>query len=354
MSTIYEPAMRKIEIPIHNQHAYNAIKRNNTLNLEIKNTCTIPASTLVVDWNGNCFICECEAWLPVSVGKITDFKSLSDIWNNEIAQTLQQDIADKKFTYCAVDRCGIVHANKQQRVPLVSINLDESCNLQCPSCRSSAVMLSEGPAFDKKLEMANHLVNLLQKHSGPLHIVMSGNGDPLASAIMRPLIHQFVPGPNQTLRLFTNGLLLKKQLDTNPICSNISEYFISVDAGSKEIYERVRPPGKWEALISNLDFLKDIAIKNNSHVLLKFVLQKNNYKDLANFVDLCSRYQFHGVINRLEDWATWVNYQDHDVIGNVNHLDHAEALEFLKVALARPHDRVQFHPSIVQLAKETN
>lgn len=336
-------------IPIENQHSYTSIQRNQQLKYTVKNHCNAPSRVLVVDWKGDCFLCSCEAWLPVSAGKITSFDKLSDIWASSTAQTLQQDINDKKYTHCAVDRCGVLYNNIIQDPYLISINVDESCNLRCPSCRRDNIMLSSGPEYERKLAEVNHIVDLLEQFEEPAHIVMSGNGDPLASAIMRPLIHRFQPRNNQTIRLFTNGLLMKKQLADSTIIDHVTQYFISIDAGSKQVYERVRLGGKWEQLIDNLKFLQPIASSNQAEVLLKFVLQKDNYNDMRNFAELCITMGFQGVINRLEDWGTWDTFQSEDVIGNISHPAHVEAVDQLKSVYKEYHNKIQFNPSLVAL-----
>ena len=339
-------------IPIANQHSYLSIPRNKDLKLVIPNRCNAPSRQLVIDWKGDCFVCSCEAWLPVSVGQISDFGSLASVWNSNTALALQADIESGAYTHCAVDRCGVLYNNIIQDPYLISINVDESCNLRCPSCRRDNIMLSFGPEYERKLTEVNHIVDLLEQFEEPAHIVMSGNGDPLASAIMRPLIHRFKPRNNQTIRLFTNGLLMKKQLTDSTIADHITQYFISIDAGSKQVYERVRLGGKWEQLIDNLKFLQPMAANNKAEVLLKFVLQKDNYNDMKNFAELCIKMGFQGVINRLEDWGTWDAFQTEDVIGNHTHPLHVAAVTQLKSVYNQYHDKIQFNPSLVELCNE--
>jgi wyosine [tRNA(Phe)-imidazoG37] synthetase (radical SAM superfamily) len=213
-------------------------------------------------------------------------------------------------------------------------------------------MYNSGPEYQTKLTQVQYLVGLLEQIESPIHIVMSGNGDPLASNIMRPLIHNFKPGPEQTIRLFTNGLLLEKQLTDATIVNNITQYFISIDAGSASVYEHVRRPGRWDILLKNFDFLKPLVVKTNAEVLLKFVLQQANWQDMENFVRLCQRYQFKGVINRLEDWGTWEEFGQHDVVGNTAHPEHALALKELRRVYALYHGQIQFNPSLVTLGQQ--
>jgi pyruvate-formate lyase-activating enzyme len=339
----------KLVIPIENELSYNSIPRNKNLNLDIKNHCNAPSRQLVIDWKGDCFVCGCEAWLPISVGQILNFTSLAQVWDSPGARALQADIDSRAYTHCAVDRCGVIYSSKIDKTHVVSINVDESCNLRCPSCRPNAIMIGSGEEYDRKLVQVQHIRKLLEEFTEPCLIVMSGNGDPLASAIMRPLIRRFQPGPNQTIRLFTNGLLLKKQLDDSPILNHITQYFISIDAGSADVYERVRLGGQWSQLIDNLNWLQDTANRTGAKVLLKFVLQQDNYQDLQNFCRLCVDMEFSGIINRLEDWGTWANYAEHDVVGNTNHKNHSEAMHFLGAAYSEYAGRIQFNPSLIEL-----
>lgn len=354
----------KLTIPIENELSYRSIPRNKDLKLDIHNTCDFPSRVLVVDRRGHCFVCSCEAWLPISVGQIQDFDRLEQVWSNPVAQSLQQDIAEKKFTHCAVDRCGILFKNQRiveygdpshQKHPndfyYISINIDDSCNLSCPSCRKDLVMITQGPEYEQRLQQVNHIMKLLENFDHPCHITMTGNGDPLASAIMRPLIHQYRPRHNHTIRLFTNGLLLEKQLRESTIVDNITQYFISIDAGSADVYHLVRRPGRFDVLINNLNFLSELVKRTKATVLLKFVLQQDNYMDMKNFVDLCARYQFNGVINRLEDWGTWEKFSDQDVIGNIDHPNHAEAIQNLKEIYWARYPGISFNPSLVKICQ---
>ena len=347
-------------IPIDNQLSYRSIRRNGELKLDIKNHCDFPSRSLVVDWRGNCFVCACEAWLPITVGNILDFTRLSDIWATPTALALQQDIDSKKFTHCAVDRCGILHHDQRSGdysgslgldSYYISINIDESCNLRCPSCRRGNIMHTAGADYEAKLQQVRHLVTLLEGFDRPCHIIMSGNGDPLASTIMRPLLHNFKPRAEQTIRLFTNGLLLEKQLTDNSIVNNITQYFISIDAGTAEVYERVRLGGRWDTLLKNFDFLRTVVARTGAEVLLKFVLQQDNYQDMQNFINIGREYGFRTVINRLEDWGTWPDFALHDVIGNTSHPAHLAAIAHLREVYQLNHTQVEFNSSLKDLCQ---
>lgn len=310
--------------------------RGHAATVPIVYSCDHPTRTVNVDLTGDCFLCSCEAWLPLSVGKITDFERLEDIWLNPTAKELQQDIADKKFTYCAVEHCGIVGKDILLDRYHVSINIDESCNLACPSCRKEQINHLSGAVFAEKQTYINHFVRLINNFDLPLHLTMSGNGDPLASASMRPLVLNWIPKDNQTIKLFTNGLLMKKLLPNSTIFPNIKEYQLSVDAGSKAVYEVVRRPGKFSVLQDNLQWLSRNRLPD-TQVSLLLCVSASNAHDIVNFANMCDQYGFIGGITKLDNWYTFDNFSDHDVIGNLYHPLRNDALAQLRTVSKMSH-----------------
>lgn len=300
--------------------------------------CNIPLYTISVDFLGNCLLCDCDGWLPLPIGQVQDFDSIQALLTSDRARFLQQDVSQGNFSYCAVDNCGIRRGDKIKNKVTLSVNIDESCNLACPSCRRDHVMVDQGPEYEKKIQDIARIVQWLSIYNDPIHVVLSGNGDPLASHVIRHLMFNWQVRPHQTFTLKTNGLLIKKMLTKLAILDQITDFSISVDAGSESVYENVRQPGKWNTLVENLAFLR----KNhkNSMTSLNFALQKNNFRDVPAFVTLCEDYGMTGQIHHLEDWGTWSIiapkkpdawtikngvFSDHDVLA-AEHPDHDEAI----------------------------
>jgi hypothetical protein len=271
----------------------------------IYNSCNRPFKAVEIDMFTNCNLCLCTGWLPKPVGKITDFEKLEDIWTNPLAQEIQNDVKTKKYTWCAVEHCGIKYQDMFEPYYNVVFAIDDSCNLQCPSCRREKRMYTSGPLYEEKLRAITHAVELLNKFEDRVHILFNCSGDPLASHLSRPFLQSYVGNNKQTFTLFTNGQLIKKLLPTTTIFERITSYQISIDAGSKEIYEKVRIGGSWELLMENFDFLKEQKLNNK--VLLMFTVQKNNYTDILNFENLCKTYGFQGLLTQLDDWGTWIS-----------------------------------------------
>ena len=98
-------------------------------------------------------------------------------------------------------------------------------------------------------------------------------------------------------------MLLKKLLSKTKIFKNIDKIDISIDAGDKDTYEKVRKGGSWSVLIDNLDYLKSLDLDIN--INLNMVVQIENYHSIKHFEALLLKYDWFGRISRLEDWSTF-------------------------------------------------
>lgn len=303
--------------------------------------CNVPEKTVVIDNQGDCFVCTCGNWLPISVGNISNCQELNDVWKFPKARLYQSDIKDKTYRHCAVTRCGVLDRDIYLNRYHISINIDETCNLACPSCRRELINIHSGPEFEKKKAIMDHTISLIEKFTDPLDIVVTGYGDPLASLIMRPLFLNFVPRENQWLWLQTNGLLMKNLLPDSPVLPHIEKFLISIDAGSAEVYEDVRRPGKFVHLIKNLEWLAANRPRDTKLVELRLVLQNANAHDLVNFADLCDRFGFEGFISDLWDWNTFDDFGSQDVTKNPLHPLRDIARNQLLAVIDRPSIRIQ-------------
>ena len=157
------------------------------------------------------------------------------------------------------------------------------------------------------MQIAEHISNLISNFEQPLEIKLSGNGDPFASLIYRNILMNTTPKSNHDYHILTNGLLLKKLLLKTKVYSQIKIIDISIDAGDKETYERVRKGGEWDLLIENLDFLH--TLDKPWIINLNMVVHKNNMNSISNFVNLLKKYNWMGRLSRIENWGTFNNEQ---------------------------------------------
>lgn len=342
-------------------YVLNSHPRGKEYRGSITNSCNRPWKTVTVDMFTNCMLCICDGWLPKPVGKITDFNKLEDIWANKNALALQKDVDSKQFTWCAVEHCGIKISSNIETSHQIIFGIDDSCNLKCPSCRRDTRMYSSGPLFEMKIKAVEHTIKLLAAFDLPVHITLACSGDPLASLIYRPFLHSYKPKPNQTFTLFTNGLLIKKQLHKTSLIDRITEFRISIDAASKKTYEKVRLGGNWDNLLENLNFLK--AQNLNHRINFQFIVQEKNFRDITKFVNLCENYDCKGTLTQLDDWGTWINekiatpddwtlefgtYKDNNVLDK-EHKNYTQCVDIIKTIKS---NRISISPRLLELCNE--
>lgn len=300
----------------------------------IHRVCRVPWNAITVDTQSRIFLCDCDGWLPIPVGKVQDFSSIQDILQSDVAKVLHQDIEEKKYTWCAVKHCNIINWDLIPKRMHITISIDESCNLYCPSCRRDRIMIESGPEFERKKRDVYNVMSWLDSWTSPTLITLTGNGDALASHITRPLVLEYQAKENIQFELKTNGLLLEKIMSRSSIKNNVWNYSISVDAATEETYEDVRRPGRWKDLLRNLDWLKNN--RGSTLVLMNFVVQRKNYKEIPRFIEWCRELGFLPCFIPLNDWGTWNpeavetpdtwtihngSYPDHDVI-DPSHPEH--------------------------------
>jgi len=297
MDTKYLKEIRKL-----GNHVMLKDKYNFGHSLEQKNfTCTNPYKSLSVTDKGLVYTCTCHGHLPYPVSHIFDLNQLEDVWETPVSKKLQENTkSGSTFKFCDLGQCA---PNTEELGPYrFVLAIDESCNLQCPSCRLEINFLKEGPIFKRRLEYMKKFAELLSNFKKRTIVEIGGDGEPFASKVYGEFLYNYTPLETHFFSIRSNGTLIdQKKLLKSKVCQQISHFTISIDAGSEEVYNIVRPPGSWKNLHQNLNFLKDSGY--NFH--LNFVVQKNNYRDLINFVDVCNNYGVAGILMGVNDWGTW-------------------------------------------------
>jgi hypothetical protein len=274
----------------------------------ITNHCTIPWNHVTIDHKGRIFICQCDGWVPFSVGHVTDFSSLDEIFNSEQAIKIQKSITNKEYEYCAVDQCGIRNSNLSEDIR-ININIDISCNLSCPSCREHIIFVKDAEIISEKMKWIDIIVGWIEKIPKTVTVGCQG-GEPFASLLYSTVIEDLAKLPNTKFQIITNGTLLKSRSDLVEKIINKTDFFrVSIDGASKDVYETVRRGASWDLLLENLNYLKTLGKRHYG----MFVIQKHNIEDILPFVEFCEIYNLTPGYSVLQDWGTWHNFTDHCV-----------------------------------------
>ena len=90
---------------------------------------------------------------------------------------------------------------------------------------------------------------------------------------------------------------------------------MSIDGASKETYEKLRLGGKWEKLLEGLACISKLRQQHDFRFILHFVVQKQNYHEMEDIIDLGRQYGADRVwLNRITDWQTFTDFGAHDVV----------------------------------------
>jgi MoaA/NifB/PqqE/SkfB family radical SAM enzyme len=168
----------------------------------------------------------------------------------------------------------------------VNLNYDYTCNLRCPTCRNELIHY-----MGEDLKKVQYIQDYAERQILPTveSVALTGVGDPFMSQVFRNFLINFDKHkyPNiKTIHFHTNGQLFDEVLYAKMKGLhhlNISTD-ISIDAASPAVYHKVRPPGNWDRLMKNLQFIKQI----DNLVLLgiSMVVQKENYQEMPAFIEL--------------------------------------------------------------------
>lgn len=281
-----------------------------SIKTHITNSCTVAWNSVTIDEKGRVFTCLCDGYVPFPVGNVEDFKSFNEIFSSPQALLTQESIVKKEFKYCATQFCGVESSNKSYRRGNIylGINLDVSCNLSCPSCRERTIFINDKEILDNKLRLAKIIYSWIISTDKTIIIELAG-GDPFVSLVYIDMIELFANADNAKFQIKTNGILLESHLGKFS-SDRIHSMSISIDAASADVYERVRRGGKWIQLLDNLEYLKSTNIKN---VVGNFVIQRDNVGDIIPFVDFCQQYNLIPNYWVVQDWGTWINFEEHCV-----------------------------------------
>ena len=311
--------------------------------------CDSPFTNMTIRPDGHVFVC-CAAWTNAySLGNAF-VHSFEQIWNSPRAQELRASIHDGSFRHCNAAKCGRLAEGElsspaifEKNAKLIrnktivmetgpekmTLNYDPSCNLACPSCRKELVFSSSDEieklvAFQRTVIDSEYFKNVKR-------IQATGTGDVFASKVYAHLLAEINEDkhPDVKLELRTNGILLtpKRLEEIKNTHYAIDLIIISIDAATEETYEKVRGKG-FNKLVENLAHLGKVKKELGFQLEIWFVMQKENFKEIPDFVHLGKRINADKVkFTRLQNWGTYKNFDQENVFDE----KHQQHLEYLKI-----------------------
>jgi len=211
----------------------------------------------------------------------------------------------EKFRYLFSGINLITRSVKVKSRPiLLWIEPTDWCNLSCGVCQRSYLKDNNLRINSKHLTLDEF--KKIFNEIKPLNIELTGLGEPFLNPDFVPII-QFAGNSNGAkISAFTNMTVFNKELAREVINSSIELLRISVDAAKGSTYEKVRG-GDWFSKVSDnistLTSLKKKYRKRSPFLRLSFVIQEDNFDEIADFVRLSKRLDVDGVFFQLMDFS---------------------------------------------------
>lgn len=308
--------------------------------------CTEPFIHAEISSNGSVRLC-CASWHPKVVGNINN-TSLEEIWTGNEAIKVRNSINDLSYTYCKLDICPSWQSNRgfnkhtqaiTTKLPKrLKFSFDHSCNLECPSCRSSKIQHVKGSKeYNYSMSILNKIKESYYNVGSEQEVifVITGSGDPFGSNVFRNFLYDLdgTKLPLLKLLFLTNGVMLTDKVVNKiyKIHKNIFRMHISIDAATEKTYNIVRKGGNFNQLKKNIEHIH--LNPNLQHVIIyySFVVQNANFLEMIDFAKWILSYPKANIrFTKLLPWNDMgIDYENENIF-NTNHINYNKFKSVLK------------------------
>jgi hypothetical protein len=320
--------------------------------------CPVPFERFDIGPDGGVMVC-CGHWLPTSIGNFMA-DPIEDVLNSERAQKIRQSVTDGTYKYCNHLDCmpmiqDTLPKREQLRTPRtreavehgeyhldgveqVMFAFDQTCNLSCPSCRTHLITEKVSESTEKAKAVEEKLLPLLQT----LRVLnINPAGELFASKPSRKLLEMIDDErcPNLVLDIISNGTLFSEdEWNKFPgIHNKVRSVRISIDAATKETFEKLRRLGKYEPFIENMRFLKRLRTSEVIQELkFSFTYQLDNFREMRAFVDFCDEMSADfTMFERLQNIAFTTGEFKRKAVHFADHPLYEEFIEVIKDPIFR-------------------
>jgi wyosine [tRNA(Phe)-imidazoG37] synthetase (radical SAM superfamily) len=326
--------------------------------------CVAPFTRYEILDDGKVHMC-CPSWLDDRAGNVLE-NTVDEIINNPVRLATQQAFLNNTEVNCN-HHCPMLNEYKETSIvypPLydtssssaaqildstlyyVNFNYDRSCNLQCPSCRSSLIMIDPINSLDATAvriknihENSVNLINTLLATEKSVIVGITGSGDPFASHLYWNYLVELSKNPpkNLWLHLHTNGILMTadRWQQIKPLWPQIKLIYVSIDAATESTYRIVRKNGNFRTLTKNLEVLDNMILSNNFPNLVAWIslytVQLDNYHETADFAKWHESYKSYKFISytRITQWPHLTDQQFESMA--VWKPEHPKFADFIKI-----------------------
>lgn len=240
--------------------------------------------------------CCCTTFVRQNLDNIFE-KDSEGLWHSKLHKVMCLSTENRTYSFCDKSMCPLFVSKKceegkeierpyRQMSPMpevLALGHDSSCNLSCGTCRKE-VHFAKG----KELEQVRRITEQIMDEYLPScrFLILAGDGEVFTSPSYRAIYQSEACNPDY-IRILTNGTLFMPR-NWEAFAKGKSGKImltVSVDAASKQTYEKIRRNGNFDILRKNMEFAA--ALRKTGELCyfrMNFVVQRDNYQEMVPFV----------------------------------------------------------------------
>lgn len=240
--------------------------------------------------------CCCTTFVRQNLDNIFE-KDSEELWHSKLHKVMCLSTENRTYSFCDKSMCPLFVSKKceegkeierpyKQMSPMpevLALGHDSSCNLSCGTCRKEMHF-----AKGKELEQVRRITEQIMDKYLPdcRFLILAGDGEVFASPSYRAIYQSEVCNPDY-IRILSNGTLFTPR-NWEAFAKGKSGKImltVSVDAASKQTYERIRRNGNFDILRKNMEFAAALRKRGElCYLRMNFVVQRDNYREMVPFV----------------------------------------------------------------------
>lgn len=169
----------------------------------------------------------------------------------------------------------------------VQIETTTKCNLACVMCDRTywpKKYLNNDMSF-------SDIKNLMEQLPNTFAVNLTGTGETMMNSEIFKIL-EYLKQKRYYVSFTDNFTLLNERMAQKILDVGLDEIIISVDGGTKDVYEKIRVNGKFETFCANVIRFMQLAKDTNSKIKIRSntVITQGNEHDVPNIVSLLNEF----------------------------------------------------------------
>lgn len=184
---------------------------------------------------------------------------------------------------------------RERRFLRVKLDMVTRCQLRCIMCHFAHPDFKESPVV-----MGGELLERVAAEVFPRahEVALSSSSEPLMAPDLPHALELCRRYEVPAFHFSTNALSMNEKIMDTVIDVRMPWLTVSCDGATKETFERIRTPAKWEVFLRRLDLIQAVKRRRGSelpHLAMTCVLMRSNLREAADLVRLAHAKGFRNV-----------------------------------------------------------